>query len=166
MRWWAFFPLWCGVMIVMGLTVPAPRRAPWPWTSVDVPWAADRCVVLSSPAGIHTYLPDSIRMMPVPRARMRRLVSNARELGHERSEFLYWAAAVPDSVDIAGYHTRIVRIPAVGATGVGRIVGADWPPGPLWQELLGERLTAQQSRVLVREIQCGHSDRWPEPSRP
>ncbi len=110
----------------------------------DVP---DRCLALRgmAPDG-YRWFPDTLRLTPVVQMRSEQH-GTWYQATDRRRRGMAWQPAGMDSIDIAGHHTPVLRLPARGAHRVGR---AGWPGHlNLWNAII-----SREWRVDAREIEC------------
>jgi hypothetical protein len=131
MRFGTFLSVFVGLAVIIAISVPVPGNLTRPRGAFASRPTGTRCLAL-------TYArPNDAEWFP---ARVRLLVEPAPPVhvddGWYRAEFspevgspwsYAWRPVGPDSIDIAWYHSPVIRLPVRGDTLVGRIAVWSYP---------------------------------------
>lgn len=151
---WPFFGCFTALLVILSLWVPVPPRVPLSRRLDIVPWKSDRCFALSyvtrerfdGPTLLRLIVPSVASLTTKPWAFS---ATSTTEPGWKA--FDSWRPADGDSVDVFGYHTRVIRMPAQKDTGVGHVL--DYPMG--YSSLAVAMLSpAPHDHALFRRIPC------------
>jgi hypothetical protein len=137
-----------GVVVVVSLNIPVRGNfAVLRGGRAPAPAMPPRCVELAYRGRDYAWMPASLRLT----GEMASASSPSGPLYRATTESgasWHWHPAGPDSIDVAGHHTPVIRIPARGERVTGRVGWYGY--GSIW-----DALTARPGwQVVATEIRC------------